>query len=151
MRHILCFGNPLHGDDGFGPKVYERLARLPAPRNLRLFDAGTPGLAALALFEGCEAVVIVDALAPGNRPGQLVQLAPEDLVAEPVLPGHGLGLGYLLRALAALPGPVPKIDILAAEALSVTPFQPGLSQPMARAVETAAARLSLYFTPDDHG
>jgi hydrogenase maturation protease len=104
MRHILCFGNPLHGDDGFGPAVHERLAELPLPKTLRLFDAGTPGLAALALFHDCDEAIVVDALAPGDAPGRLSQPAPGRAIAmEDVLPGHGVGVGYLLRALAALP------------------------------------------------
>ena len=26
--HVICFGNELHGDDGFGPAVHARLADL---------------------------------------------------------------------------------------------------------------------------
>ncbi len=147
MRHILCFGNLLHGDDGFGPAVYQRLSALPLPNDLRLFDAGTPGLAALALFQDCDEVIIIDALAPGVAPGRLNHLSPETIFAEASLPGHGVGVGYLLQALAALPEQAPRIRIIAVEASEVTPFQPGLSESVARAVEGTVMLLNAYFEP----
>lgn len=150
MRHILCFGNPLHGDDGFGPAVYQRLASMPLPNDLRLMDAGTPGLAALALFQDCDEVIIVDALAPGGVPGRLSQPLPETIAAEASPAGHGIGVGYLLQALAALPEPEPQIRIIAVETAAVTPFQPGLSKPVANAVDKAVALLIAHFKPNNH-
>lgn len=151
MRHILCFGNPMHGDDGFGSAVYQRLASRLLPNDLRLIDAGTPGLAALALFQGCDEVIIVDALAPGGIPGRLSCPLPETVAVEAALPGHGIGVGYLLQALAALPEQAPRIRIIAVETSTVTPFRPGLSEPVARAVEEVVTWLSTYFKPDSHG
>jgi len=145
MRHILCFGNPLHGDDGFGVAVYQRLARLPLPENLRIFDAGTPGLAALLLFQGCDEAIIVDAGAPAGEPGRLGRPLPETVMAEASLAGHGMGVGYLLHALAALPEPMPRIQIVTAEIAAATPFRPGLSSAAARAVDETVALLSPYF------
>lgn len=150
MRHIICFGNPLHGDDGFGPAVFRRLASLPQPDGVRLFDGGTPGLAALALFEGCDEAVIVDALAPGVAPGRLSCLSPETLATESSLAGHGIGVGYLLRALAIQPQPSPRIRIVAAEASAVTPFKPGLSEPVVKAVDAAVRTLDAYFRRRSH-
>lgn len=145
MRHILCFGNPLHGDDGFGPEVYRRLAALPCPADLRLFDAGTPGLSALSLFQDCDEVVIVDTSAPRGQPGRLSQ-PPFDIIAAETVPvGHGIGVGYLLRALSALPEPLPRIRIVAAEAADITPFRPGLSPALNSAVDAACALLRDYF------
>lgn len=151
MRHIVCFGNPLHGDDGFGPAVYQRLASLPLPEGLRLFDAGTPGLAALTAFEGCDEAIIVDAVAPAGAPGRISYPPPEAISIESSLPGHGMGVGYVLRALTAQPGPTPRIRIIAAEVSRATLFQPGLSEPMARAVDEAVAILRAYFGPNSDG
>lgn len=151
LRHIICFGNPLHGDDGFGPAVYQRLSRLPRPHGLRLTDAGVPGLAALALFQDCAEAVIVDALAPADAPGRIRRLAARSLAAESSVAGHGFGVGYLLRALNALPEPPPRIEIIAVEASVVTPFQPFLSAPVARAVDEVATLLSPYFGANGYG
>lgn len=150
MRHIICFGNPLHGDDGFGHAVYQRLAALPAPADLRLFDAGTPGLSALALFRGCDETIIVDARISGAEPGSLSHPSPQTLIAEATLSSHGAGVGYLLRALEALPEPMPKISILAAEISTATSFQWALSSPVASAVDKAVAILSCYFHANGH-
>lgn len=150
MLHILCFGNALHGDDGFGPAVYQGLSALPQPNGLRLFDAGTPGLAALTLFQGCDEAIIVDALAPANSPGKLFELSADAILSESALPGHGVGVGFLLQALAALPERQPSIRIIAAEAATLTPFQPGLSEDVALAVEKAIALLSVYFIQNNH-
>jgi hydrogenase maturation protease len=144
-RHIICFGNPLHGDDGFGPAVYERLAARERPPNLRLTDAGAPGPAALALFVGCEEVIIVDALAPAGAPGRVHRPSLASIMAEDVPTGHGQGLGYVLRALAALPEATPAIELIGAEVQSVVPFRPGLSEPVVRAVDEVAMLLGAYF------
>ena len=145
MRHIICFGNSLHGDDGFGTAVYQRLSKLPLPSDTHLFDAGTPGLNAMALFSNCSEAIIVDAIAPQGKPGRLHYLRPQELVIESSLPGHGLGVAYLLQAIFALDEPMPDIHILGVEVMKVTSFTPGLSGPVARAVDQAIECLSPYF------
>ncbi|MBU1665065.1 MAG: hydrogenase maturation protease [Gammaproteobacteria bacterium] len=140
MRHLIGFGNDLHGDDGFGAAVCRRLAELPLPADVRVFAAGTRGLDALALFEGCDEAIVVDAGEPAGQPGRLSFPAPETLTEDSSLPGHGAGVGYLLRALAVM-GPPPRLRILTAEAAALTPFQPELSPEMRGAVEEAVALL----------
>ncbi|MDD5329993.1 MAG: hydrogenase maturation protease [Sulfuricella sp.] len=137
MRGIFCFGNPLHGDDGFGPAVFRRLAGVALPADVRLVEAGTAGLNTLALFQGCRKAVLVDAMAPGEEPGRLRVLTTEEVPME-AAGGHGQGVGYLLRALAALGEPLPGLTVLAAEAAALTPFLPGLSPEVETAVEAAA-------------
>ena len=46
--HVICFGNELHGDDGFGPAVHARLAAAPLPGHVRLLRADIAGLVAEA-------------------------------------------------------------------------------------------------------
>lgn len=140
MRHLIGFGNDLHGDDGFGVAVCRRMAELTLPDDVQVFAAGTRGLDALALFEGCDEAIVVDASEPAGRPGRLGFPAPEALVEDSSLPGHGAGVGYLLRALAVM-GPPPRLRILTAEAAVLTPFQPELSPAMAVAVDEAVGVL----------
>lgn len=143
MRHLICFGNDLHGDDGFGLAVYQRLQDRALPPDTRLFAAATRGLDAMALFEGCDEAVVIDAMAPRGEPGRLHWLAPDEVLPEtaPNLPGHGAGVGHLLHCLALLGGPLPRVRILAAEAGAVQPFRPGLSAAVSQAVERAVAEL----------
>lgn len=139
MRHVIFFGNALHGDDGFGPAVCQRLATFKLPADIRLFEAGTCGLDALALFQDCSEAIVVDALEPGSHPGRVSQLAANTLLPESSLPGHGAGVGYLLAALAALGVPPPRV--IAAEASQLQTFSPGLSLAMQQAVDSTTALL----------
>lgn len=139
MRHVIFFGNTLHGDDGFGPAVFRRLSALDPPADVRLFDAGTCGLDALMLFDDCAEAFVVDALAPGEQPGRVLRMEPSAVLPEASLPGHGAGVGHLLKALAALGATQPVV--IAAEAAELRPFSPGLSPAVERAVGEAAALL----------
>jgi hydrogenase maturation protease len=147
-RHIVCFGNPLHGDDGFGPAVYQGLVDLRAPSGLRLTEAGTPGPAALLLFQDCDEVIIVDALTPAGAPGRVSAPTVDEILMEPSLAGHGVGVGYLLRALAIMPEPGPRIKIIAVESSAIASFKPGLSKPVAAAVNEVVALLKPFFEAD---
>lgn len=141
MRHVICFGNELHGDDGFGPAVCRRLAAEPVPAGWRVFEAGSRGLDAIVLFEGCREAIVVDAAAPAGRPGRLSEPRPAEIDESVAAHGHGAGVAYLLRALAALQDAPPRVRIVAAEMATLTPFRPGLSAPVALAVEEAVALL----------
>lgn len=132
MRHVIFFGNALHGDDGFGPAVYQRLAAYRLPTDVRLFEAGTRGLDALILFEGCCEATVVDAQEPSGHPGRIAEQTANCFVPESSLPGHGAGVAYLLSALTALGLPPP--CVITAEAARIQQFSPGLSAAMQQAV-----------------
>ncbi|HJV84598.1 MAG TPA: hydrogenase maturation protease [Noviherbaspirillum sp.] len=148
MRHVICFGNELHGDDGFGPAVHGRLGQMVLPPDWKAFNAGCRGLDALALFQ-CDEVIVVDAAAPAGQPGRLGQPELYEIDAESVLAGHDAGVGYLLQALAAMDGRLPALRILTAEMAAVTPFRPGLSAQMAGAVDGAVNMLCAWMQGRD--
>ncbi|BBL70183.1 hydrogenase maturation protease [Methylogaea oryzae] len=138
-RHIICFGNALHGDDGFGPYVYERLREHAWPDDVRLFNAAVAGLDALPWLEDCRVAILVDALAGGGRPGTVRLFRPEQIDSPQAdLSGHAAGVPYLLRAAAALHGTAPEILVVGAEVEAVTPFAPGLTPALRRAAERVA-------------
>lgn len=134
-RHIVCFGNDLHGDDGFGSRVYAQLCQLTWPKDVELFNAGIAGLNALRFLEECSQVILVDALANFGNVGEVFLLRPDDLAVRPEqLTGHGLGLPYLLEALKVIREPLPDILIVGAEIAAVNSFAPGLSDKTEQAV-----------------
>jgi len=134
-RHIVCFGNELHGDDGFGIRVYAQLCRLTWPKDVEVFNAGIAGLNALRFLEDCCQVILVDALANFGNIGEVFLLRPEDLADRPEqLTGHGLGIPYLLEALKVIREPQPDILIVGVEIAAVNPFSPGLSDKTEQAV-----------------
>ena len=80
--HVICFGNELHGDDGFGPAVHAHLAAAPLPAHVRLMRADIAGLAAIGCFEGCAQAIVVDALRGFGPAGSLHALDPADFAAD---------------------------------------------------------------------
>lgn len=82
---VLGLGNVLLGDDGVGVRVVEALGRLAErdpgalPRGTRLLDGGTLGLGLLGCVEGARALVLVDAVNIGRRPGTVIVLDEERL------------------------------------------------------------------------
>lgn len=150
-RHIICFGNPLHGDDGFGPAVYDRLADRRWPTGVRVSDAGTAGPTALALFDGFDEIVVVDASSPAGHPGRIWRPTRDDVFAETSAAGHGVGVGHLLRNVEVVCDPPPEISFVAVEASCVTPFRMGLSDPVARAIDAVVDLLVRECGEVEHG
>ena len=102
--HVICFGNELHGDDGFGPAVHARLAAAALPAGVRLMRADLAGLAAIACFEGCAQAIIVDAVQGFGPPGSLHDLDACAIAADAAgyearAGFHGAGVGSLLQLL----------------------------------------------------
>jgi hydrogenase 3 maturation protease len=145
--HILCFGNLWHGDDGFGLHVLQQLREQRClPPNARTFDAGTAGLNALPLFEGCTKAVLVDAIKSGASIGQLHRLSLEDLAPNVTEHGmHGAGVEHLLAALpvAFADSTTPELVLIAAEVGQIEPFTTALSPPVAAAVAGAVQLVML--------
>ncbi|MDP9377642.1 MAG: hydrogenase maturation protease, partial [Actinomycetota bacterium] len=78
---VACVGNPLRGDDGFGPAVAEAINDLPD--GVRLVETGIGGVALLQeLMAGWDGLILVDATDRGAAPGTVFALEPH--VAEAV-------------------------------------------------------------------
>ena len=61
---LAALGNPLSGDDGFGPRVLERLQNdaVCLPPDVTLLDAGTDLLNHIESFSAYDRVVLIDAI-----------------------------------------------------------------------------------------
>ncbi|MFI5380272.1 MAG: hydrogenase maturation protease, partial [Tepidisphaerales bacterium] len=100
---ILCFGNPMAGDDAFGPMVARELSALHDPR-LNVVDLSRESPAAmLDHLDSQSALIIVDAVTgPGIAPGQLIDIdwhdqARPNLVHDSALSTHGLSVANQLE------------------------------------------------------
>ena len=143
LTRILCFGNPLAGDDGFGPAVHAALdgRRLPAG----VFACGLPvrGWDALEAFADCATAIIVDVVQGGGEPaGTLAWYEPGALPDDARRGEHALGLAGLLRLLPSRLPNLPAIRILGVEPATVAPCLPRLSAPVAAAVPRAVAMIA---------
>lgn len=136
MIHVICLGNPMHGDDGFGAAVHRHLAPLTWPAGVAVLDWVALG-GGIEPFRGCGQALVVDALPPGSgAPGEVLRLEtyPEDVRAG--------GTAALLDNVRRLLCPAPAITILGAVAVRCVPFHSGLSPLVAAAAETVAAMVT---------
>ncbi len=131
---VIGVGRTVRGDDGAGPLVARALAAAP-PDGVVVCECPGEFDALLDLFEGADAVVVVDAVCSGAPPGTLVR---HDAIASPVPApagpsSHGFGLAEAIeigRALKRLP---PVLVVHGVEAADVTPGA-GLSPAVAAAL-----------------
>jgi hydrogenase maturation protease len=105
---VLGLGNLLLHDDGVGLELLRELAEQNGTdRRVAFVDGGTQGLALLGLLSGRRALLVLDAVARGGRPGDVHVLRSAAECAEPRGFGaHGGNAGELLAA-ASLLGDLP--------------------------------------------
>lgn len=80
---VIGCGNPNRGDDGAGPRVIDLLRSCDTPRHVRLFDAGTDGMAVLYRARGASHLIVVDAMKPAGSPGAVFEVPGEMMAARP--------------------------------------------------------------------
>jgi coenzyme F420 hydrogenase subunit delta len=150
---ILGVGNPLFGDDGFGPAVAEELERRGrVPSFAAVLDVGT-GVREI-LFdliispERPTEIVIIDALDCGREPGDVFKVAVDEV---PKIKSHDFSLHLapslnLLQELRDAGG--VKVTILAVQPKPIPELvTAGLSAPVLQAVQEVADYVTeTYFT-----
>jgi hydrogenase maturation protease len=135
---ILCIGNPLMQDDGFGPRVAESLlAGYDFSEEVAVYDRGVMGMAMLADLRGIESLLVIDASDnTGHPPGTVLRFAPGDLADDLAFHGaHDIRLVDVLGA-AALLGLRPEVSCLGVQVaeMSQGAFAIGLSPAVEAAV-----------------
>jgi hydrogenase maturation protease len=77
---VLGLGNILLRDEGVGVKVIEELRKrydfLPP---VKLIDGGTAGFGLVTEIEGCQKLLVVDAVKAGNEPGTVYKFRRGDI------------------------------------------------------------------------
>ena len=144
---VLALGNPLRGDDGVGPAVLEAVrASGRAPAAATLWPAREGDLLEALVAEAWERVVIIDAAEIGAAPGSWARLEGYDSLAGSTAGSHRLGLVDAVGVARALGHDPTRISILAVQPAS-TAWAPGLSPPVAEAVEGLCAAVLEELTP----
>lgn len=140
---VAGIGNLFLGDDGFGPEVVRRLpATGRVPADVRVVDYGIRGMhLAYDLLEGCDALVLVDALpgsASGDRaPGDVTVLeVEEDDLGSGDFDAHGMDPVAMLANLDRLGGTLPRTFVVGCRPATVEEGI-GLSAPVEAAVPAA--------------
>ena len=144
MSLIICFGNPLHGDDAVGWHVYNRLSeRLKAIQSTntpepQLRFGGSSPLDAVRYLQDQQQVVIVDACQPGEAPGRVEYARVERAeYRSDYLSVHRFSIADTLAAMQAEGLELPDIQLVSVEAKTINAFTLELSDEVAAAVEPA--------------
>lgn len=137
---VGCVGNVLRGDDGFGPAVAEQLTDLPDA--VEVVETGIGGIALLQdLLDGCDGLVLIDAMDRGAEPGTVFVIEPEVLDGEHVPDVHLANPERVLTMAKAM-GVLPeRVLIVGCQPSDVDELGRGLSPAVGRAVEVAVARV----------
>jgi hydrogenase maturation protease len=135
---VAGIGNIFNRDDGFGSEVTQRLLARPMPPHVRVEDYGIRGLhLALDLLDGCELLVLVDALASDDPPGTVSLLEPDPHGAgAPPLDAHLMDPQAVLRMVAELGGQVGRVLVVGCRPADLGEGI-GLSDAVAAAVDPA--------------
>jgi coenzyme F420 hydrogenase subunit delta len=99
---VVGCGNPLFGDDGFGPAVVEELAKLSLPERVKVIDVGLGGphfVFTLLDPAVTRKLVIIDIADFGAEPGTIGQFRVEDLPAGSYRDAHSWDLTEPLERL----------------------------------------------------
>lgn len=152
-RRVLVagVGNVLHGDDGFGVIVAQRLALHPAlPVSVRVLEVGIGGISLVQeLFDGYDVLIIVDAVERKCVPGTLYLLeqvpdltlwSPEqrqEFLADMHMATPSRTL-ILAKALGILP---VAVYLFGCQPTSYDDLVIGLSAPVEQAAERSIERL----------
>ncbi len=140
---VLGLGNPLLGDDGVGLEVLSALQSERAGGDaVELVDGGTQGLALLGVIAGRPAMVVLDAVACGGRPGTVYEMTGGEALAlrlSGLGTAHEGGAGALLATLQLTGDLPPWVRVVGVEPEELATGL-GLSARVAAALPLALAR-----------
>ena len=119
---VAGIGNIFLSDDAFGVEVVHELSGRALPDGVRVEDYGIRGIhLAYDLLEGCDSLILVDAMPMGEAPGTLAVIDAEPLSmlpsdsaggALPTVDAHTMSPDIVLATLAHLGGSVDRIVIV---------------------------------------
>ena len=155
MIAIIGCGNANRSDDGVGPRVISDLrARGVEGDDVKAYDAGTDGMAAMFSARGCSTLIIVDACRSGSTPGAVFEVPGEEVETtyRPSLTLHDFRWDHALHAGRILfhddfPA---QVTVLLIEAQTVD-FGIGLSPAVAGAAARVVERIEALIAADAHG
>jgi hydrogenase maturation protease len=137
---VAGVGNVFLRDDGFGVAVVERLATRPVPDGVHVVDYGIRGThLAYDLLDGCDVLLLIDAVPMGAAPGTLAVVEPDRPAPgarQAVVDAHGMTPDAVLGLVARLGGSVERVLVVGCEPADVS-LGTGLSAPVAAMVEPA--------------
>lgn len=99
---IVGIGNPLRGDDAFGPEVIKRLPPKPPHLFINVETVPENHLETMISFSP-DTLLLIDAIDWDSKPGELKVAESEEIGAESIST-HNISLGFLMDYLAQQTG-----------------------------------------------
>lgn len=138
---ILCLGNEVLSDDGFGPVVATRLRELGIEDDdTEVIFASLAGFVLIDLLKCRDRVLVVDSICTGQHPAGTLHKFPFGVFtpSRSLTTSHQINLPTALELGKLLGCTMPAhIDVLAVEAQDVETLQEELTPPVALAVDDA--------------
>ena len=150
---VVGIGNRDRGDDGFGPAVAHRLMER-VPSTVRILERSGDALAMIEDWDGIPSVIVIDAMAPISKPGQVHRF---DLTESPLPIGfapsssHALGVAEtveLARSLGRLPQCLLAYLVEGEQFETGVPLSPVIAAAVADVAERVLAELSTILETD---
>ncbi len=129
---VMGIGNMLLTDDGVGVFAAQKLIEETFPENVKVLEAGTFTHDIFYLFEGYDAVLVLDIVHAKGEPGSIYRLSESDLVdnEKQRLSIHDIDLIDSLSMAERLHGSRPTLYVLGMEPHDYTSWNIGLSEPV---------------------
>jgi len=142
---VLCLGNEILSDDGFGPTVGHRMeAVLLDNPSAEVVCASVAGLNLLDLIDRRRRVLIVDTILTGKADAGHIHFFPANVAvpSRALIGSHQVSLPVALSLGDSLGLNMPeRIDVLAVEADDVCTLSEQMTPPIAAAVQPAMHRI----------
>ena len=142
---ILCLGNEVLSDDGFGPVVASRLRELGVEDdNTEVIFASLAGFVLIDLLKCRDRVLVVDSIFTGKHPAGTLYKFPAGVMtpSRNLTTSHQISLPTAIEFGKKLGCTMPKqIDVLAVEVEDIETLQEELTPAVAAAVEGAVSTI----------
>jgi hydrogenase maturation protease len=139
MIRIIGIGSPF-GDDAAGLEAARMLAAAPPPRS-EVVAADRPGAGLIDLFDGADAVILIDAVRSGAPPGTIHDRDLRELgdLRERLVSSHDIGVAAAIALAASLGRPPVRGRLVGIEVSSESRRPGEISPPVRKAIDGAIA------------
>jgi hydrogenase maturation protease len=132
---VVFIGNPLGGDDGIGPFLYNELKNSPQLKKYQLLELGVIGFDLISYIDDRDILIIVDAVYSQKDIGQVVILEEKDLSKDISLVSmHDFGVEQTVTILRRYKPTLKKINVIGVYVQRINAFTDELSDDLKKMI-----------------
>ncbi len=133
------------GDDGVGIKVVEELMKRRLPRYVDIVEGGTESFQLANFFSSYDAVIIIDAVKFGKKPGRVYRLSLDEAAKGRIASIHDIDV-FTATKLLQIIARMPPIIVIGVEVKEIRE-NIGLSPEVASAVKKVTKKIRKLIAP----